>query len=89
MSLIVFWCQELNNYDPVREFLFVRLYLSTGQSGDGTLMWDAVAYEVRKSAHTHERNSSVSFQGEPSQELVKKFAAPPSLSVEEVDEKVQ
>ena len=28
----------------------MRLYLSTGQSGDGTLMWDAVAYEGESDA---------------------------------------
>ncbi len=39
-------CEQcLRSYNPVTEFVFVRLYLSTGQSGDGTLAWDVVQYE--------------------------------------------
>ncbi len=35
---------ELNSYNPIHEFIFIRLYLSPG-SGDADLLWDAVAYE--------------------------------------------
>jgi hypothetical protein len=39
-------CEQcLRTYNPAAEFVFVRLYLSTGQSGDGSLLWDVVQYE--------------------------------------------
>jgi hypothetical protein len=39
-------CEQcLRTYNPAAEFVFVRLYLSTGHSGDGSLLWDVVQYE--------------------------------------------
>ena len=39
-------CEQcMRTYDPAKEFVFARLYLSSGQSGDGSLHYDVVQFE--------------------------------------------
>ena len=38
----------IRTYNPTTEFVFARLYLSVGGSGDGTLMWDVIEHELEE-----------------------------------------
>lgn len=35
----------ITSYDPLKEFVFIRLYVTTGTKGDCVLLWDPVAFE--------------------------------------------
>lgn len=59
--------QLLSTYDPRKEFIFLRLYLSTGASGDASLFFDPVEYAEEDAEFAAKAMSKVNAVAAPPQ----------------------